>query len=86
MFSLAAGKARTGRALKNPVLVTEGRVTMIDGLLAVAVLIGLIFNAALGWWWADPIAAYVLVYYAARESWTIFNNERVTRLLASGSA
>jgi divalent metal cation (Fe/Co/Zn/Cd) transporter len=36
MFSLAAGKARTGRALDNPVLITEGRVTTIDGLLAVA--------------------------------------------------
>jgi divalent metal cation (Fe/Co/Zn/Cd) transporter len=32
MFALAAGKARTGRALDNPVLRTEGRVTMIDGV------------------------------------------------------
>jgi divalent metal cation (Fe/Co/Zn/Cd) transporter len=67
MFALAAGKARTGRALDNPVLRTEGRVTMIDGILATAVLLGLTLNAALGWWWADPGAGYVLVYYAARE-------------------
>lgn len=45
MFALAAGKARTGRALGNPVLVTEGRVTVIDGILAVAVLLGLVLNA-----------------------------------------
>ena len=45
MFALAAGKARTGRALGNPVLVTEGRVTVIDGILAVAVLLGLTLNA-----------------------------------------
>jgi divalent metal cation (Fe/Co/Zn/Cd) transporter len=51
MFALAAGKARTGAALDNPVLRTEGRVTIIDGLLAVAVLAGLLLNAALGWWW-----------------------------------
>ena len=38
MFALAAGKARTGAALNNPVLRTEGRVTLIDGLLSVAVL------------------------------------------------
>jgi hypothetical protein len=38
MFALAAGKARTGRALDNPVLATEGRVTLIDGILAAAVL------------------------------------------------
>ena len=40
MFLLAAGKARTGRALQNRVLQTEGRVTAIDGVLAVAVLAG----------------------------------------------
>jgi len=67
MFALAAAKARTGRALGNPVLRTEGRVTMIDGILATAVLAGLVLNATLGWWWADPAAGYVLVFYAARE-------------------
>ena len=72
MFTLAAGKARTGRALENPVLRTEGRVTMIDGILAAAVLAGLLLNAGLGWWQADPAAGYVLVFYAAREVREIF--------------
>jgi divalent metal cation (Fe/Co/Zn/Cd) transporter len=74
MFALAAGKARIGRALDNPVLTTEGRVTLIDGLLAAAVLAGLALNAGLGWWWADPLAGYVLVYYAAREVRQIFTD------------
>ena len=73
MFLLAAGKARTGRALGNPVLRTEGRVTMIDGILATAVLLGLVLNAGFGWWWADPAAGYVLVFYAAREVREIFS-------------
>ena len=72
MFALAAGKARTGRALDNPVLRTEGRVTAVDGILATAVLLGLVLNAVAGWWWADPAAGYVLVYYAAREVREIF--------------
>jgi divalent metal cation (Fe/Co/Zn/Cd) transporter len=72
MFALAAGKARTGEALGNPVLRTEGRVTLIDGLLAAAVLLGLLLNAAAGWWWADPSAGFVLVYYALREVREIF--------------
>jgi divalent metal cation (Fe/Co/Zn/Cd) transporter len=76
MFALAAGKARTGRALGNPVLRTEGRVTLIDAILAVAVLAGLLLNAAAGWWWADPAAAYVLVYYAGREVREIFRTSR----------
>ena len=74
MFALAAGKARTGAALGNPVLRTEGRVTAIDGILAVAVLLGLVLNAAAGWWWADPVAGYLLVYYAAREVRDIFTS------------
>jgi divalent metal cation (Fe/Co/Zn/Cd) transporter len=72
MFALAAAKARTGRELDNPVLRTEGRVTTIDGILAVAVLLGLILNAEFGLWWADPAAGYVLVYYAVREVREIF--------------
>jgi len=72
MFALAAGKARAGRALGNPVLVTEGRVTLVDGILAVAVLAGLVLNAAAGLWWADPLAALVIVVYAVREARGIF--------------
>ena len=67
MFALAAGKTRTGTALDNPVLQTEGRVTLVDGILATAVLAGLTLNAGLGWWWADPAVGYILVYYAVRE-------------------
>jgi divalent metal cation (Fe/Co/Zn/Cd) transporter len=72
MFALAAGKAQTGNALGNPVLMTEGRVTAVDGILALAVLAGLALNAAAGWWWADPLAAMVIVFYALREAREIF--------------
>lgn len=68
MLVLATGKLRTSRALDNPVLRTEARVTLIDAYLAAAVLLGLVLNDALGWWWADPAAALVMVYYAAREA------------------
>jgi divalent metal cation (Fe/Co/Zn/Cd) transporter len=73
MFALAAGKRATGRALGNRVLLTEARVTVIDGLLAAAVLVGLILNAAFGWWWADPAAAFVIVYYGLREGWHVLH-------------
>lgn len=71
-FALVAAKIRTGRALGNPVLKTEGRVTFIDGLLAVAVLLGLPLNGLFGWWWAGPVAGFVIVFYAIREANTIF--------------
>ena len=43
---------------------------MIDGILATAVLCGLVLNAVAGWWWADPLAGYFLQYYAVREART----------------
>jgi divalent metal cation (Fe/Co/Zn/Cd) transporter len=72
MFTLAALKDRTGRALGNPVLEHEGRVTFVDGLLAIAVLLGVALDTAFGWWWADSVASLVIVYYAIREAVDIF--------------
>ena len=74
MFTLAGAKTRTGRALNNPVLQTEGRVTFIDGLLATAVLLGITLDLLFGWWWADPVAGYVIVFYAIREAIQIFRS------------
>ncbi len=68
MLALASAKTRTGTALGNPVLLAEGRVTLVDAFLAGSVLVGLILNAVLGWWWADPLAGLVIVYYAVREA------------------
>jgi divalent metal cation (Fe/Co/Zn/Cd) transporter len=67
MLLLARGKQITGRQLGNAVLSTEARVTLIDAALAAAVLAGLVLNAALGWWWADPLAGLVIVYYGIKE-------------------
>jgi hypothetical protein len=74
MFALATGKSRTGAALGNEVVLTEGRVTRIDGLLAAAVLLGLVLDSAWGLWWADPLAGFVLVFYAMREAYVILAN------------
>ena len=68
MLALAAGKRSTGVQLGNLVLQTEARVTLIDALLAAAILIGVGLNAWLGWWWSDPLSALIIVYYGARES------------------
>jgi divalent metal cation (Fe/Co/Zn/Cd) transporter len=68
MLLLAFGKRITGQKLKNEVLLTEGRVTLVDAYLAGAVLLGLLLNALFGWWWADPLAALVIIYYGIREA------------------
>ena len=68
MLLLAFGKRVTGQKLQNEVLLTEGRVTLVDAYLAGAVLLGLLLNALFGWWWADPLASLVIIYYGIREA------------------
>ncbi len=68
MLILAAGKHRVGKKLSNDVLLTESRVTLVDAYLAGSVLVGLLLNRYAGWWWADPLAGLVIVFYGIRES------------------
>jgi hypothetical protein len=75
MFILAAGKRQVGQHLRNPVLLTEGRVTFVDGLLATAVLVGLVLNTAVGSWWAVPLAGYVILVYGVKEGRTALRSD-----------
>ncbi|MDQ0031470.1 cation transporter [Arthrobacter bambusae] len=74
MLALAWGKIHTGHLMGNPVLRAEGKVTLVDAYLAGAVLAGLALNALFSWWWADPLAGAVIVYYAIREARHAFNH------------
>ncbi len=67
MLLLANAKRITGKQLNNPVLLTEGKVTLVDAYLAGSVMIGLILNATLHWWWADLASALIIVYYGFKE-------------------
>jgi divalent metal cation (Fe/Co/Zn/Cd) transporter len=64
---LAQAKRRVGHALGSAATVGEGGQNMICAYLSIALLVGLLANALLGWWWADPIAALVIGVVAARE-------------------
>ena len=79
MFALAAGKARTGAELGNRVLSAEASVTLVDGLLAAAILLGLVLNAVAGWWWADVAAGVVLIAYGIGEGRNHLREASTTR-------
>jgi len=64
---LSRAKRRVGLRLTSGTLVAEARQTMICSYLSAILLGGLILNAALGWWWADPVAAIVMTPFIARE-------------------
>jgi divalent metal cation (Fe/Co/Zn/Cd) transporter len=64
---LARAKRRVGRRLNSSATVSEAEQNMICAYLSIALLVGLLANALLGWWWADPAAALVIAAVAARE-------------------
>lgn len=64
---LAVAKRRTGQQLGNAALVSESNETLLCSLLAGATLIALILNAALKWWWVDPLAAIFIALWALKE-------------------
>jgi divalent metal cation (Fe/Co/Zn/Cd) transporter len=70
---LARAKRNIGRQLDSSATVSEAGQNMICAYLSVALLAGLLLNAVVGWWWADPAAALVIAGVAAREgrqSWS----------------
>ena len=72
MFALAIGKRKTADALDSEPLRSEAMVTFLDGVLSVTTLAGLALNAFAGWWWADPVAGFIVGIAAineARETW-----------------
>ena len=64
---LATAKKRTGVALGNRTVIADAAETMLCTYLSVILLVGLVVDATLDWWWADPLAALGIAVLAVRE-------------------
>jgi divalent metal cation (Fe/Co/Zn/Cd) transporter len=73
---LARAKADVGHRLGSSATVSESRQTMLCAYLSAALLVGLLANAALGWWWADPAAGLVIAAVAGREGRDAWRGEQ----------
>ncbi|MDO8667710.1 MAG: cation transporter [bacterium] len=67
MPALYLVKRETGKRLGSKSLIADSKETLACCYLSAAVLIGLVFNAWLGWWWADPIVGLLIVYFLIKE-------------------
>lgn len=64
---VAWGKLRAARELGSRALAAEAKETLACSYLSLALLLGLAANATLGWWWADPAAALLMVPWLVKE-------------------
>ncbi len=67
MFGLAWMKRITGQAMQSETLVAESAMSFLDGCLSSGVLLALILNLTLGWWWTDSCAALIVAGFAVAE-------------------
>jgi len=65
---LAWGKARAAGALGSRALAAEARETLACAYLSGCLVLGLGLHAAVGWWWADPVAALAMVPWLLHEA------------------
>jgi divalent metal cation (Fe/Co/Zn/Cd) transporter len=73
---LARRKRRLAARLESRALASDSRQTSLCAYLSAILLGGLVLNALLGWWWADPVAALAMVPIIVNEAREAFRGER----------
>lgn len=64
---LSRAKKKVGDELRSAAMHADAKQTDFCVYLSAILLAGLLLNVTLGWWWADPIAALVMVPIIAKE-------------------
>jgi divalent metal cation (Fe/Co/Zn/Cd) transporter len=74
---LAYAKRRLGRRMASPALQGDGALSAVGAATSLLALAGLVLYSALGWWWADRVAALVVAAIAAAEAWRTAPGKRM---------
>jgi divalent metal cation (Fe/Co/Zn/Cd) transporter len=64
---LAFAKLRVGQQLESRALIADSKETFVCSYLSLALLLGLGGNALFGAWWADPVAALLMLPWVTKE-------------------
>ncbi len=64
---LSRAKKKVATELRSSAMHADAKQTDFCVYLSAILLIGLLLNTALGWWWADPAAALIMVPLIAKE-------------------
>jgi divalent metal cation (Fe/Co/Zn/Cd) transporter len=64
---LSRAKRRVGRAMGSAAMHADAKQTEFCTYLSAILLVGLLLNAFLGWWWSDSLAALIMVPIITKE-------------------
>jgi len=64
---LSRAKKQVGKELSSAAMKVDAKQTDFCVYLSAILLAGLVLNAFLGWWWADPVAGLVMTHIIAKE-------------------
>ena len=73
---LSRAKKKVGNDLGSAAMHADAKQTDFCVYLSAILLLGLFLNAALGWWWADPVSALIMAPLIAKEGVEAMNGER----------
>jgi divalent metal cation (Fe/Co/Zn/Cd) transporter len=64
---LVRAKRKVARDINSRALMADSKQTELCTYLSAILLAGLLLNALVGWWWADPVAALIMVPIIVKE-------------------
>jgi hypothetical protein len=83
---LSWAQRRAGRELGSRTAVADSKQTLLCTYLSAVLLVGLVLNNMLGWWWADAGAALVIAGIAVREGINAWRGESCCALPRTSGA
>ena len=78
------GKLRIARRIGSAALKADAACSVTCAYMSITLLVGLSLNTLFGWWWADPLAALVLVYFIVREGGEALHEARTGEMCECG--
>lgn len=83
---LSWAQRRAGRELGSPTAVADSKQTLLCTYLSAVLLVGLVLNSTLDWWWADAGAALVIAGIAIREGINAWRGEACCAIPHTGNS
>lgn len=79
MPMLVVKKRQIAATIDSAALRADAACSLTCAYMAATLLVGLVLNTVFGWWWADPVAAFALLYWIVPEAREALENARADR-------